>query len=40
MVEWLTKALGEQVPDGSLWLVAELDGEAVGDCARPASRIG
>jgi GNAT superfamily N-acetyltransferase len=31
MVEWLAKALEEQVPDGSLWLVAELDGETVGD---------
>ena len=31
LVEWLAKALEEEVPDGSLWLVAELDGEAVGD---------
>lgn len=30
-VEWVAKALEEQVPDGSLWLVAELDGEAVGE---------
>jgi len=30
-VEWLTRVLAKPVPDGELWLVAELDGEAVGD---------
>src|SRR5262245_42369691 len=31
LIEWLVKTLAEPLPDGELWLVAELDGEAVGD---------
>jgi len=31
LFEWLTRVLGEPIPDGELWLVAVLDGEAVGD---------
>jgi len=31
LVEWLVRVLAEPVPDDALWLVAELDGEAVGD---------
>ena len=31
LVEWLTRALTEPIPDAELWLVAELDGKAVGD---------
>jgi GNAT superfamily N-acetyltransferase len=31
LVEWLTRVLAEPIPDGELWVVAELDGEAVGD---------
>ncbi|HEY7693603.1 MAG TPA: GNAT family N-acetyltransferase [Gaiellaceae bacterium] len=31
LVPWLERALAEPVPDDSLWLVAELDGETVGD---------
>jgi GNAT superfamily N-acetyltransferase len=30
-VEWLRAAIGKPLPDGSVWLVAEHDGEAVGD---------
>jgi GNAT superfamily N-acetyltransferase len=31
LVEWLAKTLAEPLADGEVWLVAELDGEAVGD---------
>jgi GNAT superfamily N-acetyltransferase len=31
LVQWLESALAQAIPDDQLWLVAELDGEAVGD---------
>jgi hypothetical protein len=31
LLQWLAETLTEPVPDDELWLVAELDGEAVGD---------
>lgn len=31
LVDWLTETLAEPVRDDEVWLVAELDGEAVGD---------
>jgi GNAT superfamily N-acetyltransferase len=31
LVLWLTEALAEPLPDDELWLVADLDGDAVGD---------
>jgi GNAT superfamily N-acetyltransferase len=31
LLQWLAETLTKPVPDDELWLVAELDGEAVGD---------
>ena len=31
LVEWLSKTLGEPLPDEELWVVAEVSGAAVGD---------
>jgi GNAT superfamily N-acetyltransferase len=31
LVDWLSQVLADPIPDGELWLVAECDGEAVGD---------